>query len=297
MSSSDSIEFFANYVDWVESHNLEVNDSTKPEEVAHELAAVREAVDKRAFVILGIDTKALDLYSEKLSKQAAKNDYKSLAIIYKALGSAEPNVEIEKAAKNSDQLKPFAKVYLLRAAAKRLGLNWYVPADNKILESKSKANKTGTPPYAGVAFMAKYKDWISIKKLSIDKETKPEEVAVHLTSIRMATDRKLPQILGINTEELDLYANDSTNNMRKSVANLEKIVDILCSDNTKKTISKAIPSDSVRGIAVIYLFGKMLQNIKMDLDVSSDTLVNMFPGLKIPKPKGRIPGQKKKLKK
>ncbi len=297
MAGTDSIEFFANYNGWVESRNLEVSDSTKPTEIAHELASVRSLVSDKAFEVLGIDTKTLDAYAKKFASSFAKNDYKSLAAAYKALGSADADSNITKAAKNSDQLKPFAKVYLLRAAAKRLGLNWYVPADNKILESKSKANKTGTPPYAGVAFMAKYKDWISIKKLSIDKETKPEEVAAHLTSIRMATDRKLPQILGINTEELDLYANDSTNNMRKSVANLEKIVDILCSDNTKKTVSKAIPSDSVRGIAVIYLFGKMLQNIKMDLDVSSDTLVSMFPGLKIPKPKGRMPGQKKKQKK
>jgi hypothetical protein len=38
----------------------------------------------------------------------------------------------------------------------------------------------------------------------------------------------------------------------------------------------------------------MIQNIKIDLEVSPDTLMDMFPGLKIPKPKGRMPGQKKK---
>ncbi len=297
MSGSDSIEFFANYDGWVESRIIAIDESTKPAEVAHELASVREAVDKKAFDILGIDTKSLDSYAEKFSKAAPKNDYKSLALIYKSLGSKEADSEITKAAKNSEQLNPFAKVYLLRATAKKLGLSWYIPADSKAIESKPKAQKNEKPPYTGIAFMAKYKEWISIKKLSIDKETKPEEVAAHLSSIRMAADRKLPQILGINTEDLDIYAADSTNNMRKSVANIEKVVDILCSSETKKVIDQAIPSESVRGIAVTYLFSRMLQNIKVDLEVSPNTLMDMFPGLKIPKPKGRMPGQKKKQKK
>lgn len=297
MAGTDSIEFFANYNDWVESRRLEVTDSTKPSEIAHELATIREAVDRKAFEILGIDTKSLDSYSEKFSKQASKKDYKSLPIIYKSLGSAEADSEITKASKGREELKPFAKVYLLRAAAKKLELDWYVSAENKAIACKTKANTGGKPPYAGVALMAKYKDWVSIKKLSIDKETKPEEVAAQLTSIRMAADRKLPQIMGINTEELDIYAADSTNNMRKSLANIEKIINILCSGDTKKIIDTSIPSESVRSIAVIYLFGRMLQNIKVDLEVSPDTLESMFPGLKIPKPKGRMPGQRKKQKK
>lgn len=297
MAGTDSIEFFANYNGWIESRSMDITDSTKPSEIAHELATIREAVDRRAFDILGIDTKSLDYYSEKFSKLAPKGDYKSLAVIYKALGSADADSEINKASKGKEELKPFAKVYLLRATAKKLGLNWYVPADHKAIACKTKSNTNSKPPYEGIALMAKYKDWISIKKLSIDKETKPEEVAAQLTSIRIAVDRKLPQIMGINTEELDIYADESTNNMRKSVANIEKIVNILCSSDTKKIIDAAIPSESVRDMAVIYLFSRMLQNIKVDLEVSPDALENMFPGLKIPKPKGRMPGQKKKQKK
>ncbi len=297
MAGTDSIEFFANYDGWIESRNMDITDSTKPSEIAHELATIREAVDKRAFDILGVDTKAIESYAEKFSKSFPRNDYKALPVVYKSLGSAEAVSEILKASKNREELKPFAKVYLLRTTVKKLGLYWYVPTDIKALESKAKPQKSGNAPYSGIAFMAKYKEWISIKKLSIDKETKPEEVAAHLSTIRMTTDRKLPQILGINTEDLDAYAADSTNNMRKSVANIEKIVGILCSDETKKRISSSIPSESVRSIAVIYLSSRMFQNIKVDFEVSPDTLMDMFPGLKIPKPKGRMPGQKKKQKK
>ena len=83
MAGTDSIEFFANYNGWVESRSMDITDSTKPLEIAYELATIREAVDRRAFDILGIDTKSLDSYSEKFSKLAPKGDYKSLAVIYK----------------------------------------------------------------------------------------------------------------------------------------------------------------------------------------------------------------------
>jgi len=297
MSGSDSIEFFANYNGWIESRSLDIADSTTPLEIAHELASVRSLVSYKAFEVLGIDMKALDLYAKKFAASFAKNDYKSLAAAYKALGSADADSNITKAAKDNAQLKPFAKVYLLRAAAKELNLMWYVSDDSKLFVIKSKPKKAGSAPYAGIAFMAKYKDWISIKKLSISADTKAEEVAAQLSSIRMTTERKLPQILGIDTDALDVYAAESTNNMRKSFANMEKIVDILCTSKTKEEITKAIPSESVRMVAVIYLSNKMYQNIKLELEVSPELLMDMFPGLKIPKPKGRMPGQKKKQKK
>lgn len=295
MSGSDSIEFFANYKGWKENLVIEITDSTKPEEVAHELAHIRSIVDKRAFGVLGIDTGFLDEHAEKFAESFPKNDYKSLAVIYKSLNSA--GAEISKASNGKEELKPFAKAYLLRATAQILNINWYVSKDDKILGTGRISKKSDGAVPSGIALMAKYREWISIKKLSISDDTKPEEVSAHLSSIRMTADRKIPQILGINTMNLDAYADGSTNKMRKSAANIEKIVDILCSGETKKQVDEAIPSESVRGIAVTYLFGKMLQNIKLDLEVSPGTLMDMFPGLKIPKPKGRMPGQKKKQKK
>ncbi len=70
---------------------------------------------------------------------------------------------------------------------------------------------------------------------------------------------------------------------------------MLCSADAKKEIDQAAAADpSIRDAAIVYLFSRMIQNLKIDLEVSPDTLMDMFPGLKIPKPKGRMPGQKKK---
>jgi hypothetical protein len=295
--SSDSIDFFARYKDWVSARSISCNGSTNPKDVSAYLAAVREDAADKAFTVLGIDTKSLDAYSSKFARSAKKGDYSSIVDVYKSLGSSEADSEISKAAQNREELKPFAKAYLFRSTLRQLGLQWYVPKDSKTFAGREKAQKASTAvPFQseGISFMAKYGEWISIKKLSIDAATKPEEVAAHLSSIRLATDRKVAQIMGVDTEALDAYAAEATGNMRKSAANLQKITELLCSADAKKQIDAAAKDPSVRDAAIIYLFGKMLQNIKIDLEVSPDTLMDMFPGLKIPKPKGRMPGQKKK---
>ncbi len=295
--SSDSIDFFARYKGWVVARSINCTNSTQPKDISAYLAAVREDVSKRAFEVLGIDTNSLDAYSESFTKSLPKNDYSAVVAAYKSLGSAGAEPEINKAAQGREELKPFAKAYLFRAALNRLGLDWYVRKDNKAFAASAPAQKASTSvpfPSEGISFMAKYKEWVSIKKLSIDGNTKPEEVSAHLSSIRLATDRKIPQILGVNTDNLDIYAAEATGNMRKSAANLEKVTQILCSSEAKKQIDESITDQSIRGAAVIHLFSRMLQNLKVDLEVSPDTLMDMFPGLKIPKPKGRMPGQKKK---
>lgn len=296
--AQDSLDFFARYRDWVVARSMAINGSTPPSDVAACLAAVREDVGKRAFIILGIATDSLDAYSEKLIKPLLKGDYSSLVSLYKSLGSPEAGSEIDKAAQNLEELKPFAKAYLFRSAANKLGLLWYIPKESKAFGGNQAVQKASAAvPFSseGISFMAKYKDWISIKKLSIHDNTKPEEVSAHLSSIRAVADRKTAQILGVNTDNLDIYASGATENMRKSAANIEKITNILCSPEANEEIDAACSGDlSIRYAAAIYLFGRMMQNLKVDFEVSPDTLMDMFPGLKIPKPKGRMPGQKKK---
>ena len=296
-SGSDSIDFYAKCGSWSEASSIVCSASTPQAEVSSFLAEVREEVSRKAFEILGIDTGKLDKYAEAISSPLKGGSYEALPKIYKALGSKEAEDVINAASKNAEELKPFAKAYLLREAASKAGISWYIGAKSGVFENSAPKNswKVKNPITAeGVSFMAKYGDWIAVKKLSITPTTKPEEIAAHLSSIRIATDRKIAQVLGVATDSLDAYASASTEGMRKSIANMEKIISIMCTDETKKQVDSSLSNGAPRSAAVIYLFGKMLQNIKLDLEVSPDTLMDMFPGLKIPKPKGRMPGQKKK---
>jgi hypothetical protein len=294
---SDSIDFYAKCGSWSDASSMTCSASTPNAEISSFLAEVREEVSRKAFEILGIDTGRLEKYAETLSSPLKGGSYEALPKIYKALGSKESEDAINAASKNAEELKPFAKAYLLREAATNAGISWYIGRRSGVFGNAAPKNtwKIKNPLTAeGISFMAKYGDWIAVKKLSITPNTKPEEIAAHLSSIRIAADRKIAQVLGVDTDSLDAYASASTDRMRKSAANIEKIVSIMCTEETKKQIDSSISNGAPRSAAVVYLFGKMLQNIKLDLEVSPDTLMDMFPGLKIPKPKGRMPGQKKK---
>ncbi|MEM3839370.1 MAG: DUF2666 family protein [Candidatus Micrarchaeaceae archaeon] len=296
MAGHDSLDFAAKYRGWSVSWSLPVLPSTDPKEVALFLIKVREEVDRRAFEILGLDLKAIDAYSEKVIGKLPKNEYTELVGIYKSLGSPEAEEAVNRATNMREELKPFAKAYILRSALEKLGIDHYIRSGSRVFSGLLLAKSDGSTLQSEcIIFMAKYGDWISIKKMSITKDTKPEEVAAHLSSIRIAADRKAAQILGIDTEALDAYAAGLTGNMRKSAANLEKIAKALGEAGAASAVEKACKGNkTLSEAAKVYLFSTMLNNLKLDLEVSPDTLMEMFPGLKIPKPKGNFGGRRKK---
>jgi glycine cleavage system aminomethyltransferase T len=56
---------------------------------------------------------------------------------------------------------------------RQLGLDWYLTKTTKAFGGKAAAQKaSNSVPFSseGISFMAKYKDWVSIKKLSIHEK-------------------------------------------------------------------------------------------------------------------------------
>ena len=139
-----------------------------------------------------------------------------------------------------------------------------------------------------IDFMAKYGNWIAIKKMSIKSDTKPEEVAFHLAAIRQTIDRKAFEVLGIDTAALDAYAAKLTGSSRKSYSNLSNAIQQLGSAESKAAIESATKGKpELEPVASIYLFRKVVQNIGFDFDVNQEMLSKAYPELKIPKPLGR----------
>ncbi len=297
-TQSDSLDFVAKYKDWAESLSIVVNANTSKEDVARFLVAVREDIDRRAFGILGVSLDPVEQFATNAAKALKRGNYSSMVDAYRMLGSKESEGAIDKASSGREELVPFAKAYLLRCLFSNTGIGFYIAGSNAAFGKSAAVPKPGKDLLSSseaISFMAKYGTWISIKKMSIDDKTKPEEVAAHLSSIRIAVDRKIAETLGVDTVALDEYAATKTNGMRKSAANLEKTASIMADGETARVIKGACRSEQrLEDAAHIYLLSQMLRNIKIDLDVSPDTLMDMFPGLKIPKPKGRMPGQKKK---
>jgi len=148
----------------------------------------------------------------------------------------------------------------------------------------------GSSESDSIEFLAKYREWVAIKKMSISNDVKPEEVAFHLASIRQTIDRKAFEILGIKTSELDAYADKLTNNARKSYKNLAELLPSLGSQEAKAVVENSCKEKPELGeVANAYLFRKVAQNLGFDFDVNQEMLAKVYPYLKIPKPLGRKP--------
>ena len=146
------------------------------------------------------------------------------------------------------------------------------------------------PEADSIEFLAKYKNWVAVKKISISPDTKPEEIVLQMSSIRQSVDKKSFELLGIDTAKLDAYAAQITSGKRKSYGSLAEVVQKLGAGEAKETVKGATGgNEGLADIAATYLFRKTVQSLAFDLDVNPEMLQKAFPGLKVPKPPGRKP--------
>lgn len=147
-------------------------------------------------------------------------------------------------------------------------------------------------PEEYIDFMAKYRDWISIKRIGIRPETKPEEVVHYLAGIRTTIDSKSFPMLKINTSALDEYANTLSAGMKKSYGSLASALNKMDSPETKKVLVES-SSKELSSLAEIYLLGKVISNIGFDTSINQKAISKIFPEIKTPKPLGRAGKSKK----
>lgn len=139
-----------------------------------------------------------------------------------------------------------------------------------------------------VDFMVKYGTWVSIKKMSINEKTKPEEVVMHLSSIRQTIDRKAFELLGVDVKSLDELAATFTAGKRKNYSTLGEILNDFGKKDSKAAIDKACNGkEELKTIASTYLFRAIVKGLGFDFDVNPEVLQKAYPELKIPKPPGR----------
>lgn len=278
---NDSIEFVARYRNWSFSSSISISAATKPKEISDYLVGVREQAELQAFRVLDIDTGELDSFTGRILK--GLKGFGSIAEAYQRINSGEAKEELEKVAKGREELKPFIQAYLFRSMLNNLGIEFCLRCA-KVQKGDSK----NVPE--GVALLAKYGSWVAIKKMNVRENTRPEEVSMQLASVRQTTDRKSFEVLGVDTLLLTGYAERATAGMRKSAANMQKIVDLFNSSETKSKASEgAKGNNELEDAARIYILRHMLESSKFFFDVNPETLADMYPGLKIPGRRGRKP--------
>ncbi len=147
-------------------------------------------------------------------------------------------------------------------------------------------------PEEYIDFMAKYRDWISIKRLGIHSDTKPEEVVHHLAAIRSTIERKSYTFLGIKTEILDEHAKSLCSGMKKNYNSLSSTIGKMSNPETKRVLESA-SSKQLMPIAEAYLLGRMVSTIGFDTEINQTMMSKIFPDLKPPRVPGRLGKSKK----
>ncbi len=139
-----------------------------------------------------------------------------------------------------------------------------------------------------IDFLAQYKGWIAVKKLEISEDTKPEEVAFHLASIRESIDRKAFEILGIDTSIIDNYVSNIIKGKRKDFKTLGELISEMSKKEAKDIILSACKGkEELLPIANAYFLRSLVIGLGFDFDVSRELLSRIFPYLKVPRLRGR----------
>ena len=143
-------------------------------------------------------------------------------------------------------------------------------------------------PSEYVDFMAKYRDWISIKRLGIRPDTKPEEIVFHMAGIRNTVDAKSFQLMGIKTAPLDAAAAKLIAGKRKSFDSLAESISQLGGAEAKRAVEEACADrKELAPLALACLMGRVLNGLDYDASINQKTMSKIFPNLKVKKPLGR----------
>ncbi|MGC8479269.1 MAG: DUF2666 family protein [Candidatus Micrarchaeia archaeon] len=141
-----------------------------------------------------------------------------------------------------------------------------------------------------IEFVAKYKNWISIRKTKIHPDTGNEEIAFALAGIRQSVDKKAFEFLDIDTNSLDAYAEKLASSSKRSIAGFAEALLKFSTPETRSAIEKASEKKPEHeGFARVYLIRKIAQLLGLDFDVSQEAISKIYPKLKPPKPRGRLP--------
>ncbi|MEM3781550.1 MAG: DUF2666 family protein [Candidatus Micrarchaeaceae archaeon] len=143
MPDSESIELYAKYKNWLAVKKITVYEDTKPEEVAAQLAAIRQSIDKKAFEILGVNTAALDSYASSVT-QGMRKSYSSLSKAIESLGKQEAKEQVAKAVAGKPELEEVASTYLFRKVVQNLSFDFDVTQE--MLEKAYPYLKLPKPP-------------------------------------------------------------------------------------------------------------------------------------------------------
>ncbi len=161
-----------------------------------------------------------------------------------------------------------------------------------------------------VVFSAKYRNWIAIKKMTIDDKTNPAEVSYMLAGVLRTVGSKGFEFLGIDALIIDEYVEKVVPKKRRSYGAVAEVFANLKPAEIREELVKAIkpdvaplPNDKSGNpvsyeqklpLAEAYFMRSVMRRLGFDFNVDPEVLAKLYPNVKFPKPKGNFGGKRKK---
>lgn len=153
--------------------------------------------------------------------------------------------------------------------------------------------KSSKPPKNEVRIAASLADWQIVKKVNLDV-AENKEIFSSLVSINAALDAKIPSLLCTNLEEYEQALDKTLSTMpeRRNLTRLQQFLQNENFDSTKTQIA-AFTTPPYAPVLLHHYYAKIFTRCGFNPHVSTELMSQVYPELKIPKPKGNF-GPKKK---
>jgi len=238
--------------------------SSAPEkDVAYAAAFCSEKVDALAFSYSGISLPILDRELAKYSGNGPKEAGKAL-IAAKSLREAFRDSVGDKPA-----LMPAAECYFFSKLPGRFGFSPKLAPGMVASQAKPKP----FAPAGRVALVSRYREWIAIKKLSIEPGMERWEIAGILAGINETLVKKAFDFAGLDKAKLDAKAAGLIKGKRKSY----------------QAIGEALQGVEGSPAEVAYLYNSILSAFEILPYANRPMLSRQYPEIKGPAIRGRKP--------
>lgn len=260
----DEIIFSGAYKDWSYSAHFSL-DKASDSDVAYALSFLHGQIESRAFCHSGVDC----AFIEKSIPSG-----KGLPDLIKTLETRKPGEwkDFLLKAAGKPELLQVAEAKLICTLLDKNGIFAKVKSD--LLKSTLKPGKQELLE-GQISLIARYKDWISIKKMGVEGKTQDYEVAGILSAINTTLVKKAFDFLNPD-KSVESIAASITKGKRKSFINLA---------NALKEVSPSLTGDRIRDA---YLLKCVFENLGFAPYANVEVLSAAYPDLKAPKPRGRV---------
>lgn len=254
MEGSDEIIFTGAYKDFRFGARFGLAGKS-PEDVVSALCQVNAAIEPYAYRFSGMDTERIDAF--------ARPDGRGLKAVRDFLGSRPPRAISAALAEAlpKEELMPAAESYLLNRLLTAAGVAFTAASASALRPEREE-------PGDCIAFIARYRGWMAVKKLGLEK-VQDYEVSGILAGINHTAVNKGFDFAGARAESQGAGGRKTWNNLCAALASLEP--ELAGGREDACRVVRAIEGVGYRPYA------------------SPDMLTGAYPGIKPPKVRGRKP--------